>query len=109
MSVRQIALYDAADLSSVLHKIDLNTSPSILIPFYDEDSSVLFATGRVSSFFTLFRMCTLSRLVPVCDMCSLKIFVAVFSCFTRLFLLDTVRCHPALCYQSVIQSNLAFV
>ena len=48
MSVRQIAVYDASDLSSVLHKIDLNTSPSILIPHYDEDSAVLFVTGRVS-------------------------------------------------------------
>jgi len=48
-SVRQIAVYDVAELSSVLYKIDLNTSPSILIPHYDEDSSVLFATGRVST------------------------------------------------------------
>jgi len=48
-SVRQIAVYDVADLSSILHKIDLSTSPSILIPHYDEDSSVLFATGRVST------------------------------------------------------------
>jgi len=47
-SVRQIAVYDVADLSSFLYKIDLNTSPSILIPYYDEDSSVIFATGRVS-------------------------------------------------------------
>jgi len=53
MSVRQIAIYDASDLSSVLHKIDLNTSPSILIPYYDEDSSVLFATGRASTIVTL--------------------------------------------------------
>jgi len=48
-SVRQIAVYDVADLSSFLYKIDLNTSPSILIPYYDEDSSVIFATGRVST------------------------------------------------------------
>ena len=48
-SVRQIAVYSVADLSSVLHKIDLNTSPSILIPYYDGDISVLFVTGRVST------------------------------------------------------------
>jgi len=52
-SVRQIAVYDAVDLSSALHKIDLNTSPSILIPYYDDDSSVLFATGRASNTATL--------------------------------------------------------
>jgi len=50
MSVRQIAIYDASDLSSVLHKLDLDTSPSILIPYYDEDSSIVFVTGRVSLF-----------------------------------------------------------
>jgi len=48
-SVRQIAIYDAADPSSAVHKIDLNTCPSILIPYYDEDSSVLFITGRAST------------------------------------------------------------
>jgi len=48
-SMRQIAIYDVDDLSSALHKIDLNTSPSILIPHYDEDSSILFATGRAST------------------------------------------------------------
>ena len=47
--MRQIAIYDVDDLSSALHKIDLNTSPSILIPHYDEDSSILFATGRAST------------------------------------------------------------
>lgn len=48
-SVRQIAAYDPLTLSSLLFKIDLDTSPAILVPFYDPDSSTLFLTGRGDS------------------------------------------------------------
>lgn len=46
--MRQVAAFDSANPSSVLYKIDLDTSPAILIPYYDDDSSTLFLTGRVS-------------------------------------------------------------
>lgn len=36
------------DLSTPLATVGLDVSPAILIPFYDEDSSTLFLTGRVS-------------------------------------------------------------
>ena len=68
-SVRQVAIYDVADLSSAMYTIDLNTSPSILIPQYDEDSSVLFATGRASTTVTvmlvIIRMCHLSIIIII--------------------------------------------
>ena len=47
MSVRQIAVYDVAELS-LLSKIDIDTSPAILVPHYDSDSSTLFVTARVN-------------------------------------------------------------
>lgn len=40
-------VFNATDLSAPLNTIGLDVSPAILIPFYDEDSSTLFLTGRV--------------------------------------------------------------
>jgi len=45
-SNRTISVYDSRNLSEVLSTVETNVSPSILIPFYDEDSSVLFLTGK---------------------------------------------------------------
>ncbi|XP_060530155.1 coronin-7 isoform X2 [Cylas formicarius] len=45
VSERQITVYKVSDLSPV-NTIGLDVSPAILIPFYDEDSSTLFVTGR---------------------------------------------------------------
>lgn len=45
VSERQITLYDAADLTAI-HTEGIDVSPAILIPFYDEDSSTLFLTGK---------------------------------------------------------------
>lgn len=49
VSERQVSLYDAADLSAPLITEDIGVSPAILIPFYDEDSSTLFLTGKGDS------------------------------------------------------------
>ncbi|XP_076251127.1 coronin isoform X1 [Rhynchophorus ferrugineus] len=46
VSERQITIYKANDLSSSLNTVGLDVSPAILIPFYDEDSSTLFLTGK---------------------------------------------------------------
>ncbi|KAK6173712.1 hypothetical protein SNE40_017118 [Patella caerulea] len=43
---REISLFDVEDLSTSLNHISLDTTPSILVPHYDEDSSTLFLTGR---------------------------------------------------------------
>lgn len=49
VSERQIMLFKSSDLSNSLTSIGLDVSPAILIPFYDEDSSTLFLTGRGDS------------------------------------------------------------
>ncbi|XP_055843169.1 coronin-7 isoform X2 [Episyrphus balteatus] len=49
VSERQISVYNANKLTAPLNTISLDVSPSILIPFYDEDSSTLFATGKGDS------------------------------------------------------------
>nr|XP_023013175.1 coronin-7 isoform X1 [Leptinotarsa decemlineata] len=49
VSERQITAYKSNDLSSPLNTVGLDVSPAILIPFYDEDSSTLFVTGRGDS------------------------------------------------------------
>ncbi|XP_064489724.1 coronin-7-like [Ornithodoros turicata] len=46
VSERQVSLYDASDLSAPLTTEGIDVSPAILIPFYDEDSSTLFLTGK---------------------------------------------------------------
>lgn len=48
VSERQISAYKSNDLSSPLNTVGLDVSPAILIPFYDDDSSTLFVTGKVS-------------------------------------------------------------
>ena len=53
-SVRQIAVYNPKDLSRQLAKVDIDTSPAILVPFYDEGSSTIFLTGRVSGLMVSF-------------------------------------------------------
>lgn len=35
------------DLNNPLNTVGLDVSPAILMPYYDEDSSTLFLTGRV--------------------------------------------------------------
>lgn len=48
VSERQISIYKASDLAAPINTVGLDVSPAILIPFYDEDSSTLFLTGKVS-------------------------------------------------------------
>ena len=48
VSERQISIYKATDLSAPLNTVGLDVSPAILMPFYDEDSSTLFLTGKVN-------------------------------------------------------------
>ncbi|XP_065076428.1 coronin-7 isoform X2 [Ochlerotatus camptorhynchus] len=49
VSERQIYVYKATDLGAPLGMVGLDVSPAILIPFYDEDSSTIFATGKGDS------------------------------------------------------------
>lgn len=49
VSERQISVYHAQKLQAPLNTIGLDVSPSILIPYYDEDSSTLFVTGKGDS------------------------------------------------------------
>lgn len=47
-SKRMVFLYDTGDLSQPLFEDTLDEAPSILIPYYDEDSRTVFLSGRVS-------------------------------------------------------------
>jgi coronin-7 len=47
VSERQIQIFKADALNLPLNTVGLDVSPAILIPFYDEDSSTLFLTGKV--------------------------------------------------------------
>ncbi|XP_068701404.1 coronin-7-like isoform X1 [Montipora foliosa] len=46
MSERIISVYDSRNLSEILSTEETQVSPSTLIPFYDEDSAVLFLTAK---------------------------------------------------------------
>lgn len=48
VSERQISIYTVKDLAAPLHTVGLDVAPAILMPFYDEDSSTLFVTGKVN-------------------------------------------------------------
>uniref|UniRef100_A0A182PL45 Coronin n=1 Tax=Anopheles epiroticus TaxID=199890 RepID=A0A182PL45_9DIPT len=49
VSERQIYVYKVTDLSAPMGMVGLDVSPAILMPYYDEDSSTLFATGKGDS------------------------------------------------------------
>ncbi|XP_031625117.1 coronin-7 isoform X2 [Contarinia nasturtii] len=49
VSERQISIYKATDLAAPINTVGLDVSPAILIPFYDEDSSTCFLTGKGDS------------------------------------------------------------
>ncbi|KAK4887740.1 hypothetical protein RN001_004011 [Aquatica leii] len=49
VSERQIMVFKTTDLNTPLNTIGLDVSPAILMPFYDEDSSTLFLTGKGDS------------------------------------------------------------
>ncbi|XP_053691044.1 coronin-7 isoform X2 [Sabethes cyaneus] len=49
VSERQIYVYKSTDFNAPLGMVGLDVSPAILMPFYDEDSSTVFATGRGDS------------------------------------------------------------
>ena len=40
-------VYRASDLQEV-HTVPLDVSPTILVPYYDQDSNTLFVTGKVT-------------------------------------------------------------
>ena len=46
-SNRTISVYDHRNLSEVLSTVEINVAPATLIPFYDEDSSVIFLSAKV--------------------------------------------------------------
>ncbi|XP_020609841.1 coronin-7-like [Orbicella faveolata] len=45
-SNRTISVYDHRNLSEVLSTVEINVAPATLIPFYDEDSSVIFLSAK---------------------------------------------------------------
>ncbi|KAI9013237.1 hypothetical protein BC832DRAFT_528471 [Gaertneriomyces semiglobifer] len=48
-SQREINVYASDDLKKPLHSVVVDTSPSVLMPFYDEDTSLLYLSGRGES------------------------------------------------------------
>ncbi|XP_014248589.1 coronin-7 isoform X2 [Cimex lectularius] len=57
VSERQIMVFKSDNLDNPLTTVGLDVSPAILIPFYDEDSSTLFLTGRGDSTIYAFQVC----------------------------------------------------
>lgn len=41
-------VFRSTDLTTSLNTLNLDVSPTLLIPYYDEDSATLFLTGKVS-------------------------------------------------------------
>jgi coronin-7 len=56
-SERQVMVYRASDLKEV-HTVPLDVSPTILIPYYDQDSNTLFVTGKGESTVVTFEVST---------------------------------------------------
>uniref|UniRef100_A0AAG5D161 Coronin n=1 Tax=Anopheles atroparvus TaxID=41427 RepID=A0AAG5D161_ANOAO len=56
ISERQIYVYNQSNLNTPMHMVGLDVSPAILMPFYDEDSSILFATGKGDSIIYCFEI-----------------------------------------------------
>jgi hypothetical protein len=47
MSMREIKLYDAKDVSKALSTANIGTSPSLLVPYYDRDTGLIVLVGKV--------------------------------------------------------------
>jgi hypothetical protein len=75
VSERQIQVFKADSLSVPLNTVGLDVSPAILIPFYDEDSSTLFLTGKVCMYWHSYNSC-----------CILKIEIAEQACLMITYL-----------------------
>lgn len=58
VSERQIIVYNIESLNSALTTVGIDVSPAILIPFYDEDSSTLFLTGKGDSTIYAYEVCS---------------------------------------------------
>jgi hypothetical protein len=66
-SQREIKVFEASDLSKPIATQTIDVSPSVLVPFYDEDTSVLFLWGRVSFFSSFLQprlICVLVEFIP---------------------------------------------
>lgn len=64
VSERQVVLYSVDDLSTPLATEGIDVNPSILIPFYDEDSRTLFLTGKGDSTVFAFEISPTSEKTP---------------------------------------------
>lgn len=46
VSERQVYVFKISNLNDAIGMISLDVSPALLIPYYDEDSSTVFLTGK---------------------------------------------------------------
>lgn len=46
VSERQVYVFKISNLDNAIGMISLDVSPALLLPYYDEDSSTLFLTGK---------------------------------------------------------------
>ncbi|GBO26041.1 Coronin-7, partial [Araneus ventricosus] len=58
VSERLIHLYDCNDLTNIIGQVGLDVSPATLIPYYDEDSSTLFLSGKGDSVIFAYEVAT---------------------------------------------------
>jgi len=52
-SVRTVFLFNTSDLSTPISEISTNISPATLFPFYDQDTKLLYLTGKVQGLYFL--------------------------------------------------------
>ncbi|KAI9207856.1 uncharacterized protein BJ171DRAFT_491716 [Polychytrium aggregatum] len=57
-STREVRIYDVDRLSGPIYTLELDISPSLLIPHFDEDTSLLYLVGRGESFI---QICEVSK------------------------------------------------
>nr|KAJ3422774.1 Coronin-7 [Polyrhizophydium stewartii] len=55
-SQREVNVYDASDLSKPLNSTSLDTTPGMLIPYFDPDTSLLVLAGRGESTMAFYEM-----------------------------------------------------
>jgi coronin-1B/1C/6 len=47
-SSRQVTLWDPRNTSAPIHNIDVDIAAGVLMPMFDEDTSMLYVAGKVS-------------------------------------------------------------
>ncbi|EAN91075.1 putative coronin [Trypanosoma cruzi] len=92
---RQVMLWDARDMASPVHTEDIDQFSSLILPFFDEDTNILYIGGKGDGIIRFFELVD-GRLVPCSSYDSVEAHKGL--CMFPKWSLDTRQCEIARFY-----------